>query len=100
MADMNNQNQAPAVAAPTLEGAAGTTNSAASASAADGGDAGATDLNGEWTVAADGQSYAGYRVDEVLNGADVTINGQTQHVDATAQVVDEGSLEFLVTLNT
>jgi polyisoprenoid-binding protein YceI len=37
-----------------------------------------SDLSGSWTVA-DG-SYAGYRVDEVLNGADVTVTGRTDQV--------------------
>lgn len=36
------------------------------------------DLSGEWTVA-DG-SFAGYRVDEVLNGTDVTVTGRTEQV--------------------
>jgi len=38
----------------------------------------ASDLTGEWTVA-DG-SFAGYRVDEVLNGTDVTVTGRTSDV--------------------
>lgn len=36
------------------------------------------DLSGEWVVA-DG-SFAGYRVDEVLNGTDVTVTGRTEQV--------------------
>ncbi|MFF2495452.1 YceI family protein [Agromyces sp. NPDC058064] len=36
------------------------------------------DLSGEWAVA-DG-SFAGYRVDEVLNGTDVTVTGRTEQV--------------------
>ncbi|MFB6610587.1 YceI family protein [Agromyces sp. NPDC056379] len=38
----------------------------------------ASDLTGEWTVA--GGSFAGYRVDEVLNGTDVTVTGRTSDV--------------------
>ncbi|MFE6965093.1 YceI family protein [Agromyces sp. NPDC057679] len=36
------------------------------------------DLSGAWVVA-DG-SFAGYRVDEVLNGTDVTVTGRTEEV--------------------
>lgn len=43
-----------------------------------------SDLSGEWTVA-DG-SFAGYRVDEVLNGTDVTVTGRTSRVDGTLTV--------------
>lgn len=42
------------------------------------------DLSGEWTVA-DG-SFAGYRVDEVLNGTDVTVTGRTDDVTGTLAV--------------
>ena len=38
----------------------------------------ASDLTGEWTVA-DG-SFAGYRVDELLNSTDVTVTGRTSEV--------------------
>jgi polyisoprenoid-binding protein YceI len=44
------------------------------------------DTDGTWTVSAG--SSAGYRVDEVLNGADVTVAGTTDRV--TGQVVIEG----------
>ena len=44
------------------------------------------DTDGTWTVAPG--SSAGYRVDEVLNGADVTVAGTTDRV--TGQVVIEG----------
>jgi polyisoprenoid-binding protein YceI len=43
-------------------------------------------LDGTWAIAAD--SSAGYRVDEVLNGADVTVAGTTDQV--TGQVVITG----------
>ena len=44
----------------------------------------ASDLTGEWTVA-DG-SFAGYRVDEVLNGTDVTVAGRTADVTGSFTV--------------
>lgn len=45
------------------------------------------DLSGDWTVG--GSSYAGYRVDEVLNGTPVTVNGRTDAV--TGDITVEGS---------
>jgi polyisoprenoid-binding protein YceI len=47
------------------------------------------ETDGTWTVA-DGSS-AGYRVNEVLNGADVTVAGTTDQVDGTV-VVEGGDL--------
>ncbi|WP_020016200.1 YceI family protein [Promicromonospora sukumoe] len=44
------------------------------------------DLDGDWTVA-DG-SEAGYRVDEVLSGQDVTVVGRTEHVTGSGTVAD------------
>lgn len=44
----------------------------------------ASDLSGDWTVA-DG-SFAGYRVDEVLNGTDVTVTGRTSDVAGSLTV--------------
>lgn len=44
----------------------------------------AADLAGDWTVS-DG-SQAGYRVDEVLNGQDVTVVGRTDDVDGTLTI--------------
>ncbi|MBM7832597.1 polyisoprenoid-binding protein YceI [Agromyces cerinus] len=44
----------------------------------------ASDLTGEWIVA-DG-SFAGYRVDEVLNGTDVTVTGRTSDVTGSFTV--------------
>lgn len=46
--------------------------------------AAAEDLSGEWSVGSG--SYAGYRVDEVLNGTDVTVVGRTEQVTGTLQV--------------
>jgi polyisoprenoid-binding protein YceI len=45
-------------------------------------------LVGEWSVA-DG-SEAGYRVDEVLNGTDVTVTGRTSDVSGTFTVGEDG----------
>ncbi|MEU0314177.1 YceI family protein [Nocardioides sp. NPDC006273] len=51
--------------------------------------AGGTDSSGTWTVS-DG-SFAGYRVDEVLQGEDVTVTGRTE--DVTGQVtIAEGEV--------
>ncbi|WP_350348505.1 YceI family protein [Agromyces sp. G08B096] len=44
----------------------------------------ASDLSGAWT-ATDG-SFAGYRVDEVLNGTDVTVTGRTSQVTGDLEV--------------
>ncbi|MBO3662708.1 YceI family protein [Microbacterium stercoris] len=53
-----------------------------------------TELDGSWT-ASEG-SFAGYRVDEVLNGTDVTVVGRTEEVTADVTVADltvtEGSI--------
>jgi polyisoprenoid-binding protein YceI len=77
-------------AAPTVT-AAPTPTDPASAAAVD-----PADLSGEWAVA-DG-SFAGYRVDEVLNGTNVTVTGRTDDVTGSL-TVDELSLteaEFTV----
>ena len=47
-----------------------------------------TKLAGVWVVA-DG-SEAGYRVDEVLNGTDVTVTGRTPDVTGTFTISDDG----------
>lgn len=44
----------------------------------------AGDLSGAWTVGTG--SYAGYRVDEVLNNTDVTVVGRTDQVTGTLEV--------------
>lgn len=44
------------------------------------------DLSGAWAVTVG--SYAGYRVDEVLNGVDVTVVGRTEEVTGTLTVED------------
>ncbi|MET4158959.1 YceI family protein [Agromyces sp. PvR057] len=53
------------------------------AGSGDGTDA-ASDLTGDWTVTSG--SFAGYRVDEVLNGTDVTVVGRTEQVTGTLAV--------------
>lgn len=45
------------------------------------------EFDGDWTVA-EGESYAGYRVDEVLQGEDVTVTGRTSDVTGTVSVAD------------
>ena len=60
-------------AAPSVTAAPSTSASTGADASAD-----ASDLTGAWSVA-DG-SYAGYRVDEVLNGTDVTVVGRTEEV--------------------
>lgn len=45
------------------------------------------EFDGDWTVAG-GESYAGYRVDEVLQGEDVTVTGRTPDVTGTVSVAD------------
>ncbi|WP_156761732.1 YceI family protein [Microbacterium karelineae] len=67
-----------AAAAPTISPAPD------SGEAPAGGDADPVDVSGTWTVA--GGSEAGYRVDEVLNGTDVTVTGRTDDVDGTLVV--------------
>lgn len=60
-------------------------------STTDGGESGALDpaaLVGDWTVTEG--SEAGYRVDEVLNGTDVTVTGRTDQVDGTLTIGGDG----------
>ncbi|WP_127794874.1 YceI family protein [Agromyces sp. LHK192] len=64
--------------------AAPTVTAAPTAEASDGASTDASDLTGTWVVS-DG-SFAGYRVDEVLNGTDVTVVGRTEQVDGTLEV--------------
>lgn len=69
---------APAAAEPTLP-------ASASASAA-AGPLSSEDVQGDWTVG-DG-SYAGYRVNEVLNDVDTTVTGRTDKVTGSLTVAD------------
>lgn len=54
-------------------------------------------LAGDWTVA-DG-SYAGYRVDEVLNGVDVTVTGRTEDVTGTVTTSDTAVTAATITVD-
>ncbi|KZC95959.1 MULTISPECIES: YceI family protein [Clavibacter] len=58
-----------------------------------------TNLSGDWSVG--GDSYAGYRVNEVLNGTPVTVNGRTKGVTGditvTGQQVTAGTIQVDVT---
>ena len=77
---------APAAEAPSLSsqssGGSGTDATAA------GSEIDAKSLVGSWSVA-DG-SQAGYRVDEVLNGTDVTVTGRTEQVTGTFTIGGTG----------
>jgi len=68
-ADYANNN---AEAAPTIAASTPSTNAATTT------EVNADDLSGTWSIGAD--SYAGYRVDEVLQGNDVTVTGRTTDV--------------------
>lgn len=46
-------------------------------------------LAGTWQVS--GDSQAGYRVDEVLNGENITVTGRTSDVTGTIKVNDKGT---------
>lgn len=67
----------PTLSAPTKTGAPSTS----------GGTTDATDRSGTWSVGSG--SYVGYRLDEVLNGADVTVTGRTEDVSGSLTVKDE-----------
>lgn len=69
-----------AEAAPTLGGSSET----AQASSSD--QDGPAEVEGEYTVGPG--SYAGYRVDEVLNGQDVTVTGRTEDVSGSVTIAD------------
>lgn len=77
-----------AVAGPILyrDVIVGAADAAPSVTAAPAPDAGAevADLTGAWTVTKG--SFAGYRVDEVLNNTDVTVTGRTEEVTGTLTV--------------
>lgn len=45
------------------------------------------DLSGTWRI--DSGSYAGYRVDEVLNGSDGTVTGRTGDINGSLTVTDQ-----------
>lgn len=54
-------------------------------------------LAGEWEVSAG--SFAGYRVDEVLNGTDVTVTGRTDEVSGTVTTTDSAVTAATVTVD-
>ncbi len=56
------------------------------------------DVEGTWTVR-EGDSYAGYRVDEILNGQEVTVTGRTSDVDGTVTVSDGSITAATVTVD-
>lgn len=57
-----------------------------------------TDASGDWQVGTG--SYAGYRVDEVLNGTDVTVVGRTEDVNGTFTVADQSLESGAITVDT
>ena len=73
--------------APTLGGSSETTETAQTDSSASA--QGSDELAGEYAVSAG--SFAGYRVEEVLNGQDVTVTGRTEEVSG-AVTIDDGAL--------
>lgn len=78
---------APAADTPSLTASESTETTDSSDEAATGA-LDATALAGAWSVS-DG-SEAGYRVDEVLNGTDVTVTGRTDDVTGTFTIGDTG----------
>ncbi|MER7796185.1 YceI family protein [Microbacterium sp. NPDC096154] len=56
-----------------------------------------TDLSGSWHASPG--SYAGYRVDEVLNGTDVTVVGRTETVTAEIHVDGLAVTDALITVD-
>lgn len=56
----------------------------------------AEDFAGQWSVGAG--SYAGYRVDEVLRGEDVTVTGRTERVTGNVTVDSSGNDAGALTL--
>ncbi|QIM17923.1 YceI family protein [Leucobacter coleopterorum] len=75
---------APAADTPTLSGDANMLDS----STASGSPLDPTQLAGTWKVSSG--SEAGYRVNEVLNGTDVTVTGRTNQVDGTFTIDNTG----------
>ncbi|MGL3806674.1 YceI family protein [Paeniglutamicibacter sp. R2-26] len=55
------------------------------------------DFSGTWAVGPG--SYAGYRLDEVLNGSDVTVTGRTEDVSGSLTVKDNALTAADLTLN-
>ena len=61
-------------------------------------DSGPLATDGMWSVAPGSQ--AGYRVDEVLNGQDVTVIGRTEKVEGEVKVVEDEVVGADVTIDT
>lgn len=78
----------PAADAPTLSASRSTLEAEAETLHGTGEDLDPALLAGEWTVADD--SAAGYRVDEVLNGTEVTVTGRTDQISGTFTIGDDG----------
>ena len=57
----------------------------------------ADELTGDWAIGAG--STAGYRLDEVLNGTDVTVVGSTDQVSGTVTVDGEAVTAATVTVD-
>lgn len=76
------------IAAPTISAGATATSAVTSAE---------RDLNGAWEITSG--SYAGYRVDEVLNGANVTVVGRTEQVSGSVAVVNEQLTEAKIAVD-
>ncbi|WP_080796458.1 YceI family protein [Corynebacterium pacaense] len=55
-----------------------------------------TGIEGTWTTTTG--SWAGYRLDEVLNGSDVTVTGRTDNVTATIVVTGQELVDATVTV--
>ncbi len=55
------------------------------------------DLDGQWDIGSG--SFAGYRVDEVLNGTDVTVVGRTEEVSGTLSIEDENLTDAEITVD-
>lgn len=85
-------NESSDVATPSLSTAASESSGAGAGNAATDGAQAASfdgDIAGTWTIGAG--SYAGYRVEEVLNGANVTVVGRTESVSGDA-IIDTDTL--------
>ncbi|MGP9784240.1 YceI family protein [Arthrobacter sp. MYb211] len=61
-----------------------------------GSDSSAGDTSGTWSVGSG--SFAGYRLDEVLNGADVTVTGRTEDITGSLTVQEDQLIAADLTL--
>lgn len=74
----------PVIYANTVNGQAAAAPSVSAAASGGSGKLSASDADGTWTST--GDSFAGYRVHEVLQGQDVNVVGRTKDVEGSAQV--------------